>query len=141
MHTHSVIHDKLEAGLEYKKLADEEEEKRAETREKLEEKVKKTGFFKRLVVYNTPYFLIPIAIFASACQGVVMPLYGWFYTKLIFSTFMLELPEEQGGHDMGPVKKWTLFIVMIGCIALVATYTYKVLFGVLRENMTLQVRK
>ena len=82
--------------------------------------------------YNKPFVFIFFAIIGSAVQGVMMPIYGWFYVKILFNTLFI---------DMDEVEFWILFVLMLAAISFVATYVYKVMFGVIGENMTLAVRR
>lgn len=93
--------------------------------------------FKRLLLYNKPYYLIFIAVICSALQGCVFPIYGWFYVKILFATLTLGTPAA----DFDEVLYWTFFLLGLAGVAFIATYIYKSLFGVLGEWMTLEVRK
>ena len=93
----------------------------------LEKKIKKKGFFMRLLPFNRPYLFIIFAVIGSAVQGVMMPIFGWFYVKILFNTLTI---------DMDSVEKWILLVLILAAISFTATYVYKVLFGIVGENMT-----
>jgi len=99
--------------------------------------VPKKGFFKRLLKYNKPYYLIFIAVICSALQGCVFPVYGWFYVKILFATLALDIKSTA----FDDVKYWTFMLLGLSGVALIATYIYKSLFGILGEWMTLEIRK
>ena len=64
----------------------------------------------------------------------MFPIYGGLYVKLLFATLALPIT-----HNMDDVKSWTLWIIYLSIFSFTVTYIYKVLFGVLGENMTLKM--
>ena len=60
------------------------------------------------------------------------PIFGWFYIEIAFGIL---------NHDFSQAKMWILFTLLLGVGAFIATYTYKVMFGVIGENLTYGVRQ
>ena len=50
-------------------------------KDRLFENIKKKGYFKRLLSYNKPYWLIGVGIISSAIQGMTMPVFGILLVK------------------------------------------------------------
>jgi len=75
-------------------------------KEKLLEEIKKKGYFKRLLSYNKPYWMIVVGLISSAIQGMVMPIYGIIYVKILFQMF---------NDDMDKIYFY-LIIILIICL-------------------------
>lgn len=123
--------DQIEMSLKMKNEADVLDEEESKRQGILQKKIAKKGFFMRLCRYNKPWPLIPIAVITSALNSLVFPLYGWFYVELLFHTMALNMKE---------VGNWTLYIVIVGVCGFFTTYIAKVLYGILGESMTLEIR-
>jgi ATP-binding cassette subfamily B (MDR/TAP) protein 1 len=70
-----------------KEQADQIDEESKNEKEELYKSIAKRGYFKRLMKYNRPYWLIAIGLVVSAIQGMTMPLFGFFYVKILFAMF------------------------------------------------------
>ncbi|CAI2362505.1 unnamed protein product [Moneuplotes crassus] len=101
-------------------------------KEELLAKIKKKGYFKRLVAYNKPYWLIIVGLISSAVQGMTMPMNGFLFVKMLYAMFDDNMEEIT----------WYCLIMIGGCfISFIATYLQKLSFGILAENMTKEIRK
>ena len=112
--------------------ADELDTKAQKEKEELYQIIKKRGYFKRLLSYNRPYFLIIIGLIGSALQGISWPVFGIFYVRAFFAMFDKDL-EEIGINSA--------ILVGVSIVSAVATYFQKVSFGILAENVTKEIRK
>jgi ATP-binding cassette subfamily B (MDR/TAP) protein 1 len=70
-----------------KEQADQIDEELKTEKEELYKSIAKRGYFKRLMKYNKPYWLIALGLVVSAIQGMTMPLFGFFYVKILFAMF------------------------------------------------------
>lgn len=59
-----------------KEEADQIDKDLQEEKEQLLKDIAKKGYFKRLLQYNKPYWLIAVGLICSAIQGMTMPLFG-----------------------------------------------------------------
>lgn len=82
-----------------KEQADKMDEDVKTEREDLYKAIAKRGYFKRLLQYNKPYWLIIVGLISSGIQGMTMPVFGYFYVKILFSMFSKDL-EEAGMMGM-----------------------------------------
>ena len=101
-------------------------------KEELYQIIKKRGYFKRLLSYNKPYFLVIIGLIGSALQGISWPVFGIFYVRAFFAMFDKDL-EEIGINSV--------ILVGVSIISAVGTYFQKISFGILAENVTKEIRR
>lgn len=84
--------------------ADQIDKDLQEEKDKLLKEIEKKGYFKRLLRYNKPYWLIAVGLICSAIQGMTMPLFGLAYVKVLFAMF---------DEDMDAILLWSLIILII----------------------------
>jgi len=115
-----------------KEQADKLDEDVKKEKEELIKQIKKKGYFKRLIQYNKPYWLIIVGLISSGVQGMTMPVFAVFYVKVLFSMFE---------NDLSTIA-WYCFGMACNClVSFVATYFQKLSFGILSENMTKGIRR
>jgi ATP-binding cassette, subfamily B (MDR/TAP), member 1 len=98
----------------------------------INKEIKKRGFFKRLIGYNKPYWLIALGLISSAVQGMAFPVFAIFYVKSLFAIFQ---------EDSDKIRLWTLIEFVVAICSFIATYLQKLSFGVLAESVTKEIRK
>ena len=112
--------------------ADELDIKTQNEKEELYQIIQKRGYFKRLLTYNKPYFLVIVGLIGSALQGMSWPVFGIFYVRAFFAMFDKDL-EEIGINSA--------ILVGVSIISAIGTYFQKISFGILAENVTKEIRR
>ena len=112
--------------------ADAIDKETQEMKDQLLADIKKKGYFKRLMQYNKPYWLIVVGLISSAIQGMSMPVFGFFYVKVLFAMFK---------DDMREIVYLSIGMIGNSFISFIATYFQKISFGILAENMTKGIRE
>lgn len=85
----------------------------------------KTGFLKRLSIYNKPAYLIFTGLFFSMIAGALLPLFGIFWAKLIIVLGQWE--------DARPL---CLYLLIFAPVSFVVIYLGRGSWSYLAENMT-----
>nr|AOQ25828.1 ABC transporter B family member 1 [Moneuplotes crassus] len=115
-----------------KEEADALDEDIKKEKDELIAQIKKKGYFKRLLEYNKPYWLIIVGLISSGIQGMTMPVFAVFYVKILFAMFEEDLE----------LIAWYCFGMACNCfLSCTATYFQKLSFGILSENMTKSIRR
>ena len=125
--------------LQEKKAKDQADEKDKEAEEKegdLRKALEKKGFLGRLAPYNKPAVNIVFGLIVSCIQGCIFPVFGIFLTKMLFS-LMISYDLEQMRSDS---RRWCLYMFICAVVCFITTFTQKFCFGVVGENITLNVR-
>jgi ATP-binding cassette, subfamily B (MDR/TAP), member 1 len=128
-------HKKSSFGEELKDKKEEADKMDADEEEIIKEinkNIKKRGFFRRLIGYNKPYFLIAVGLLSAGVQGMVFPVFAIFYVKSLFAIF---------DKDFDEIGFWTIIMIIIAICSFIATYLQKLSFGVLAESVTKEIRK
>lgn len=71
-----------------------------------------------------------------------MPVFGLLISKALFALMIVDPVDPDKGKDSMQEEslKWILYMFIAGCISFVATLGGKFLFGVIAENITINVR-
>ena len=131
--------DKEEEKKKLEKLQEKDKED-AEALKQLEEHAADgmAGFL-RLMEYNRPVGLVIMACFGSLLTGGGQPLFGW-----IFSKVMVVLIEPVTDDNIQKIKDDTSFYALmtflIGVAAMIGVIINKTGFGILGQNVTLEIR-
>mmetsp|Transcript_43691 Transcript_43691/g.42210 ORF Transcript_43691/g.42210 Transcript_43691/m.42210 type:complete len:154 (+) Transcript_43691:1553-2014(+) len=97
--------------------------------------IEKTSFFKRLSPYNKPCINVFIGILLSIINGGVFPVFGLFMTKCLFA-LMIEDDDQMLEESWG----WSLYMFLTSLVSLICIFFVRFLFGIVGENITLNVR-
>lgn len=98
--------------------------------------IEKKGFLKRLAPYNKPLVNIVVGMIVSCIQGCIFPVFGIFITKMLFS---LMIPDKD--YMRSESNAWCLYMFICACVSLCTTFTQKFCFGIVGENITLNIRR
>jgi len=112
-------------------------DKEEEEADKLEfQAIEKTSFFKRLNPYSKPVINVIIGLVLSMANGGVFPVFGVLMTKTLFSMMNpdLEIMKED-------TWGWSLYMLIISLVSLFCTFLVRFLFGIVGENITLNIRE
>lgn len=120
-------------------------------------KKQESTFQKRLFEYNKPLANIIIAAIFAALQGVIGPLTGWFIIKCIFAMIYFNPQADEmntllESMDIEPffynqeklkveMRTWILAMIALSFGALIFQWIAKFLFGIVSDNITLNVRQ
>lgn len=96
----------------------------------------KKKFGSRLAPYNKPFILVIIGLVTSLIQGCIFPTFGVFITKNLF-TFMI--PDKQLLRE--GANAWCLYMFIAALVAFGNGFIHKFVFGVVGENITLNMRR
>jgi len=72
----------------------------------------------------------------AAVQGCIFPCFGIFMTKIMFG-LMLDDKEEMKETS----QIWSLYMFIMSATALFSTTLYKGSFGMIGENITINIRR
>lgn len=123
--------------LEECKEADKKEE---EEYKKFLEEIDEDGF-SRLLPYNKPMYLVGLGLIFSAIAGATQPVFGVVFSKLL-SVLMKPLNTEGDKEDLRSELYFLIAMTaLIGVSASIGMTGSKYCFGILGENVTLDVRK
>jgi hypothetical protein len=94
------------------------------------------AFLKELGKYNRPIWSILLGFITNIIHGCTTPFLGLLIVKCIFS---------MGNPDLvmmlSDVTYWVGWIAIVGSTELITCFIGKSMFGVVGENITLNVRK
>ena len=96
--------------------------------------VSKKGFMSRLAPYNKPCINVFFGIIASCVQGCIFPTFGTFMAKMLF-TYMGDRATLREDSNF-----WCLWMLIAAIIAFITGFTQKFGFGIVGENITMNVR-
>jgi ATP-binding cassette subfamily B (MDR/TAP) protein 1 len=97
--------------------------------------INKTNFMKRLGPYNKPCINIVTGLIASCIHGTVNPVFGVLVTNMLFSLMIVDPV-----HMKSEAWKWALYMFICSLVDLVAVFVQRFSFGVIGENITLNIR-
>ncbi len=98
-------------------------------------KIEKTNFIKRLSPYNKPCGNVVIGIMFACVQGCIFPTFGILIMKVLFSLMIPDLEEMKDTS-----RRWCLYMFLCALTSLIAVFVMRFSFGVIGENITLNVR-
>jgi ABC-type multidrug transport system fused ATPase/permease subunit len=75
-------------------------------------------------------------LIASCIQGGIFPAFGIFITKMLFSLMIVDKAELRTKSDY-----WCLAMFLSCVLSFITGFTQKSLFGVIGENITLNIRQ
>jgi hypothetical protein len=99
----------------------------------------KTSGFNKLMPFNKPLILIPLASIGAAINGSAMPIFGMFFS---FILTILTAPKDVLEALHGPtyiedrVKIYAGSMGLLAIISSVASFIQKLSFGTLGNNVT-----
>ena len=128
-------------------MTEEEKEKKGESDKKdasddqveveIKNKLEKEGFFERLKPYNKPAINAVLGVIVSIIQGGIFPVFGLFITKMLFSLFLVQDKEKLRSE----ADIWCLAMFICCIVSFITGFTQKFLFGIIGENITLNIRE
>lgn len=122
---------------EKKEIVDKIDQQEEANEDEIKKTLEKEGFFKRLQPYSKPTINVVIGTFVSVLQGGIFPVFGIFITKMLFSLFLaFDKPLLRSESD-----KWCLAMLIMALGSFVTGFTQKFLFGIVGENITLNMRE
>ena len=141
--------DKIIANKEKEELAEQQMVQANELKKVIDDEIEKAldpisnpktqdkTFFKRIWAYNTPKLNAYIGVLFSVFNGVLGPIFGFLIIKTLFGMINnpFDLPKMRDEVD-----KWCLVMVIASFVSLFVTSICKRAFGVVAENVTLQIR-
>lgn len=107
------------------------------------QKVEKSGFFTRLLPHSKPTIFVFIGLLFSIVQSAAYPLLALFCMKLTYAGLRVNSNQRHEYND----KAWDRVILYscllcgVALMSFTASYMYKVMYGIISENMTKAVRK
>ena len=117
-------------------LADKVDNEEVNIEEELRKKLEKEGFMSRLAPYNKPTINVVIGTLVSVVQGGIFPVFGLFITKMLFSLFITWDKEKLRSES----DIWCLAMFICCLTSFVTGFCQKFLFGIIGENITINVR-
>ena len=86
--------------------------------------------------YYKPRLLAVLSFFVSFCNAVVMPLYGFIFSKILFVMLKSQSPDFNRDRNI-----WCgCFLIFAVCSAVIG-FLEKYLFVYIGENLTFEFRK
>jgi ABC-type multidrug transport system fused ATPase/permease subunit len=133
---------------EMKETTDKIDEAEDKKQEEFKKKLEKEGFLKRLGPYNRPVINIILGMIVSCIQGAIFPAFGIFLTKMLFSLMItfVEIPglnwsyADKKDFMKDEAEDWCLYMFLCAVVCFCTTFTQKFCFGVVGENITLNIR-
>jgi ATP-binding cassette subfamily B (MDR/TAP) protein 1 len=101
-------------------------------------KLQNKTFMKRLFVYNRPIPVLVLGMVAQFLVAIVGPAFGILIIKTLFSMIMYvyDLPMLRS-----EVNKWCLIMLIIAISISFVSFTGKKSFGILAQNITINIRR
>jgi len=93
------------------------------------------NFGKRLSPYNKPAINVLIGLLFSCINGCVFPACGCLISKCLFSLMNPDLDEMKE-----ETWRWCLYMFLASLVSLFAVFIVRFAFGVVGENITLNIR-
>lgn len=104
----------------------------------LNKKKQGSTFRNRLMLYNTPKINVIIGAIFQTLNGLIGPLMGVLIIKALFSMILYVNDIEKMRTE---VNTWILLMFIGALVALVLNFISKWMFGIVGENITLNVRR
>lgn len=103
----------------------------------MKKKLEKEGFMSRLAPYNKPVINVVIGTLVSVIQGGIFPVFGLFITKMLFALAITwDKDKLRSESDI-----WCLAMFICCLTSFVTGFCQKFLFGIIGENITINVRQ
>mmetsp|Transcript_8767 Transcript_8767/g.6510 ORF Transcript_8767/g.6510 Transcript_8767/m.6510 type:complete len:132 (+) Transcript_8767:2004-2399(+) len=118
-----------------KNKIDEEDKEAEEQEKKVADEIAKVNFGKRLAPYNKPALNVLIGLLFSCINGCIFPTSGALIMK---SLFAMSQPDTEVMKS--ETWRWCLWLFLLSIASFFAIWIVRFSFGVVGENITLNMR-